>query len=104
MAGSKGEKRKIGVKEAVQAAMAAIGDLLPSADISDLRLEEVEQSEDERYWLITLGFYVVNQLGEGPVASAILAPPMYVRKYKVFKIDATSGKVISMKIREVSGV
>jgi hypothetical protein len=87
-------QNRIGVKDAVQAAMAAIRELLPASELNDLRLEEVDQSEDERFWLITLGFYPPS---EGPLAPLARAP----RKYKVFTVDADTGKVRSMKIRAI---
>ena len=88
---------KIGVKEAVSAATIAIRELLAGEELVDLRLEEVEQSEDERYWLITLGF-----TEEGSRAAFTFPRPSdYVRRYKVFKIDANTGKVVAMKIRDV---
>ena len=66
----------------------------------DLRLEEAELSEDKKHWFITLGFMrpvnkTSNYLGE------LIATRNYDREYKVFKIDATTGEVQSMKIREV---
>lgn len=90
-------QNRIGVKEAVQAARAAVQELLPASDLNDLQLEEVEQSEDEKYWLITLGFY------ERPtgIESQINPFAKGARKYKLFKVDAESGKVRAMKIRTV---
>ncbi len=51
-----------------------------------LAVEEVELSSDGKYWYITLSY-------SESLSTAI--PP----KYKVFKIDNLSGKVLSMKIR-----
>jgi len=65
----------------------------------NLRLEEVELSEDERYWYITLGFDSTDQ-NLGALASvAIGGRP--VREYKTIKIDGSTGKVLSAKIRTV---
>lgn len=89
---------RVGVKEAVQAAIVYLKDLPISEDLSDLRLEEVEQSDDEKYWLITLGFYVPATAGNGPIGEFL---PRHIRKYKLFKVDAKTGKVRSMKIRTV---
>ncbi|MBI5250399.1 MAG: hypothetical protein HY912_12965 [Desulfomonile tiedjei] len=50
-----------------------------------LEVEEIELSDDDFYWLVTLG-YDVDPLGRN-------------RKYKVFRIRADSGEVESMKIR-----
>jgi hypothetical protein len=66
----------------------------------DLRLEEAELSEDKKHWFITLGFIRPVDKTSNPVAD-LLAIRNYEREYKVFKIDATTGEVQSMKIREV---
>lgn len=58
-----------------------------------ITLEEVELSEDEKYWFITLGY----QEHEGPFSS-------FIKKYKIFKVSAVDGTVASMKIREISKV
>ena len=65
-----------------------------------LRLEETELSEDREYWLITLGF-------DRPVGDhldplqAVVNNKKYEREYRIFKIDAHSKEVQSMKIREL---
>ena len=61
--------------------------------ISNILLEEIELTEDERYWLITLSYRKVD----ASIALGILPP----RQYKVFKIDAAKGQVVSMKMRDV---
>ena len=58
----------------------------------DLLLEEVEFTSDDRYWLITLSFNT-NKFGDLGGAGT--------RKYKQFEIDAKSGVIKSMKIREI---
>jgi hypothetical protein len=58
-----------------------------------VRLEEVELTEDGKYWLITLSFNPANP-------AAIIFPPR--REYKVFRINAETGELQSMKIREVA--
>ncbi|HEY9298492.1 MAG TPA: hypothetical protein VIQ31_19485 [Phormidium sp.] len=66
----------------------------------DLRLEEAELSEDKKHWFITLGFIRPVDKTSNPLAD-LIATRNYEREYKVFKIDATTGEVQSMKIREV---
>lgn len=69
----------------------------------NLRLEEVEKSED--HWLITLGYDARSALAPTPSVFDTLpklnAQWKYVREYKRFCIDATTGEVESMKIRKV---
>ena len=57
-----------------------------------LTLEEVELSEDEKHWLITLGFQEYRGLTPFDQAS---------QKYKLFTVDATTGQVRAMKMRLV---
>lgn len=91
----------IEVKEAVSAAKVAARDFL-SEDISleDLLLEEVELNDSGGAWLITLGFNVLNKNAMRGIGAA-LGGMQYVRKYKTFSVDVETGKVTSMKIREV---
>jgi hypothetical protein len=82
---SSGESRMIDAKEATKRAR----DYLLSLEeerIHALQLEETELSDDERFWLITLSYQF----------SPIQSP-----KYKVFKIDSNTGRVVSMKIRSL---
>lgn len=91
----------IDVKAAVQCAKDAAKDFLSEdAALEDLLLEEVEFNEAENTWLITLGFNVINKNAMRGLGAAI-AGNQYIRKYKAFSIDADSGKVKAMKIREV---
>lgn len=84
----------IDVKEAVQSASKYFNELqnifgLMKAE--DLRLEEVEISDDRSQWLITLGYRIdEDRLGMRSK-----------REYKIFTVDSTNGEVKSMKIREV---
>ena len=93
---------KTDVKKAVSAARDYLQSLQDAmgGNIEDLRLEEVEISEDEKHWFVTLGFTrptekAANKLGE------ILALSQSSREYKILKIDSETGEVQSMKIREV---
>jgi hypothetical protein len=83
---------------AVQNYFQSIQDLM-GVQIEDLRLEEVELSEDKKNWLITLGYeqpsYRNNPLGLPTI------PQPQPREYKVFKLNAETGEVESMKIREL---
>jgi hypothetical protein len=63
--------------------------------ISDVSLEEVEQSEDGKHWLITLGYSEARS--KNLKLPEFLQVPL--RKLKVFTVDATTGQVKGMKIR-----
>jgi hypothetical protein len=86
----------IGVKEAVTAARAFAEELLGTDAASNVTLEEVELSSDDRYWLVTLG--VPARLG--PFES--IANLRDGRDYKVFKVSMDDGSVVSMKIRQAA--
>ncbi|MEG4969803.1 hypothetical protein QUB11_24630 [Microcoleus sp. B6-A1] len=92
----------IDVRNAVGAAQQYFGSLrdMIGYHTEDLRLEEAELSEDKKHWFITLGFIRPVDKTSNPIAD-LMAIRNYEREYKVFKIDATTGEVHSMKIREV---
>jgi hypothetical protein len=56
-------------------------------------LEEVELTEDGKYWLITLGYFPHSV---NPFQAIV---PM--KAYKVFKINTESGEVQSMLIKTI---
>ena len=91
------------VKEAVRAAESWVRDLYAGGALDQLRLEEVEITDDDRSWLITLGWRE-----PGVKMPAVLAPvlgdevPVHPRTYKTLEVDTETGAVRSMKIREVS--
>jgi hypothetical protein len=82
--------RGIDVKQAVAKAMEYIKDLIPNAP--GLTLEEVERSGPD--WLVTLGYLEKNV---SPIAALAGGSQ---KTYKVFRIDAATGEVVSMKIRK----
>lgn len=92
----------INVRGAVSAARSYLSSLqdMIGPQIEDLRLEEVELSEDKTFWLVTLGFSRPTDKDNNPLGD-ILTLPKPQREYKVFKVDAETGEVQSMKIREV---
>ncbi|GMU22665.1 MAG: hypothetical protein AMXMBFR13_27500 [Phycisphaerae bacterium] len=78
---------QISAKDATNRAASYAVDLL--GNIHSVRLEEVELSEDGREWLITLSYFANTPYVFGQ------------KEYKIFRVDAHSGEVKSMKIREV---
>lgn len=88
----------IGVKEAVKAASEELKNLYDSVSVSDILLEEVERSEDGKFWLITLGFSRPVTSTENPLAQY---GRDYKREFQVFRVDASTSEVESMKIRAV---
>lgn len=90
----------IDVKMAVGLAQKYIRELYADEKITGLSLEEVELTGDEKCWLVTLSFYAISRGGLGVIAG-IVAPGQSVQKFKIVKLDATTGQVKSMKIRTV---
>jgi hypothetical protein len=95
------ESTMIDVKGAVKVASSYLRDLYDKAQIEDVLLEEVRQSDDERYWLVTMGFSRPIPPSQNVFERALEAySPRMKREYKVFEIDSTSGDVRAMRIRE----
>jgi hypothetical protein len=82
----------ISVKEAVEIALRFADEVLGQAKLIDPRLEEVELEEGPT-WRVTVSF-----VREPAKLTEVLAPPG--REYKVLTVDAESGEVHSMKIRQ----
>jgi len=95
----------IQVKEAVDAAARYTAELFEQEGILDLRLEEVELSEDESTWHVTLSFLrkrkVSSRMEEQLRAASLAGPPMD-RDFKVLSVRASDGVVTSVKIRQLA--
>jgi hypothetical protein len=86
----------IAIGEAVKAALGFAQALYGLDDVERLTLEEVEPTEDERFWMVTLGIPAALQ----PVE--LIARRNGSERYKVFKVDAQTGQVLSMKMRRAA--
>jgi len=88
------------VEQAVRQARLYFEKLLPELGegIEDLRLEEVELSEDK--WLITLGYTRPTKIKPNPLLP-VTDNRQYERVYKIFTINSRTNEVESMKIREL---
>lgn len=82
------------VKEAARRASEYFEGLYSDEKIENVQLEEVEISDDGKNWLITLSY---------PIYPHNIAPISFIgkRKYKLFTIDAETGEVKSMKMRNI---
>jgi hypothetical protein len=88
----------IEVKQAVANAVRFLRELYGEEALEDVRLEEVEVSEDENVWCITLGFcFPDGGSASSDLAAALSLPPE--REYKIVTVSASTGDVRSMKIR-----
>jgi hypothetical protein len=84
----------VNVKEAVQAALKYLGDLVP--DAKDPRLEEIERNNQD--WAITLSYMSVPTPAE--LAAIIGGAPS--RIYRTITIDSQTGEFVSMKIKQLA--
>ena len=96
------QPNKIDVRAAVHAAQIYFQSLqdLMGNETTNLRLEEVELSEDKKFWLITLGYDLSNSVKNNPLETIGIGI-VENREYKIFKVDSETGEVESMKIREL---
>jgi len=83
----------INVKEATDKAKEYLVSFFPEAE--NVQLEEVEMTADKAHWHVTISYEGVSN----SVASSLLVGKTVL--YKIFKIDARKGEVISMKIRDI---
>ncbi len=94
------ETKALDAQAAAKRAAVYLNAMMPQAE--EILLEEVEKETDSgsTYWLITLSF----QLNLSGIPSAGLRGLQFAmgkRDYKTFKIDASTGDVVSMKIKTV---
>ena len=66
------------------------------SSVEDILIEEVEFDTINQEWLITLSFsHLISTRNLSSVFNE-------KTKYKIFKVDSTTGEVLSMKIRQLS--
>ena len=98
----------IDVREAIKSAMEYVKDIYSGQrELTDLALEEVVLAEDESEWLVTVGFQAIGYRYESGGDRGGLFPThggwqRTPREYKVVQVDAHTGKIRSMRMREAS--
>jgi hypothetical protein len=91
----------VNVKQAVARAMDYLKDMYQIDQFKDVMLEEVDLSEDNKYWNVTVGFTRRQETTSGgPMATLIGQSEEFKREYRVFQIDAESGDLRSMRSRK----
>jgi hypothetical protein len=91
----------VDVKEAVGKAMDYLKDMYQIGQFKDVLLEEVDLSEDNKFWNVTIGFTRLQEsTSGGPMATLIGQSAEFKREFKVFQIDAESGALRSMRSRK----
>ncbi|MCI5150854.1 MAG: hypothetical protein D3916_15975 [Candidatus Electrothrix sp. MAN1_4] len=106
----------IAMQDAVRIAKTQAQQLFSGEDMAYLLLEEVDFDEEKQAWLITLGYdsHQVIKITKAPEIAGIpfIEEPHEImggeiieekkpRVYKIFQIDASDGRLISIKMRDV---
>jgi hypothetical protein len=78
-------------KQAVVKAKEYLQAVYEPAQVGDLRLEEMERSEDDKQWSVTLSFIPHSPQSPGVTVE---------RVFKTVKIVAETGEILAMKIRK----
>jgi hypothetical protein len=101
---------EIDVKEAVRLAKQFAERIYENEKISQLGLEAIERTEDGKHWRVTLGFARPwappkparkREVFKTPLEQALSGSrESREREYKVFRVDAQSGDVVSMEMFE----
>ncbi len=84
-------------KRAVEVAGDYFHTLFKNIPSSDVSVEEVELSPDRKHWLITLSFFEVLRRTSPQLPTFLQVPR---QKFKVFKVERESSRVVSMKMRD----
>ena len=82
----------IDARKAAQVAQEYLKSVYPGTQFQNLQLEEVELTDDHKFWMITLSY-----VAPGSVIFVYPTP----KDYKIFKIGSEDGEVLSMKIRQI---
>ena len=88
------------VKEAVQAAKKHVAEIFADESIANVGLEEVEFDELNQIWVITIGF---SRFWGRPGDVIRALDGNMARTFKTVRIHDESGRVQSVKHRDVTG-
>ena len=93
----------IDMKQAVQIAQDFCRTLYGPDQLADFLLEEVELTDDEKFWLVTISFNLkpgenARQAAGSGVSSQTRA---LEHVFKTMKVDASSGRALSLKIKKL---
>jgi len=94
--GASATNEALEAKRAIKAAWDYFHTLFRTAPSANVSLEEVELSSDRKHWLVTLSFEELRR--KRPELPAFLRVPR--QRFKVFKVERESGRVVSMKMRD----
>jgi hypothetical protein len=96
---------RVSIRSAVDTALDYVRSLYANNRPQDIMLEEVEFSETDNQWLITVGFSLPEVKAETVEHQPLVIHSKTIqalsRRYKVINIDAVTGEAVSMKIRAI---
>ncbi len=82
----------VDIRQAVQAALEFMHGIYEEEDLKKLGVEEVERDAESKHWVVTIGIG-----GAEPASTMSVVEGTGIgRRYKIIRIDAESGAVISM--------
>lgn len=87
------------VKEAVRTAKDYVADILEDEGVVNLGLEEIEFGESDNTWRVTLGFSRPWNIARNAL-TAVTGDNSPRRVYRVVKIKADNGQVLSLTKRD----
>ena len=82
------------VRQAVSIALDYFRDLSDGQKLSDISMEEVELSDEDRFWRVTVGFFVPESTN--PLAHL----GGLQRQFKIVTVNAQTGDIRSIKLPE----
>jgi hypothetical protein len=90
----------VSVKESVERIKGEFLDLFGS-DVTDIRLEEINESNNTNEYYLTVSFLVPNKNIPSTVTSTfgMMINP-YIREYKNVVVNKTNGDIIAIKIHK----
>jgi hypothetical protein len=93
----------IDIKDAVKAARVFAQQLFDQESLKNLALEEVELDADAGEWLVTLGYDSPNRKRKTTTGPSLFptVEELNIREYKIFRIAANDGHLVSMRLRDV---
>jgi len=89
------------VKDAVKIAIEYVADIFKSENAENIGLEEVMFDEHKNIWNVTIGFSRPWDYSKQGIFLGFQQQENPKRQYKIVQVDNESGKVISIKMREI---
>jgi hypothetical protein len=91
----------IDIKQAVKAAEKFFRELYDPNTLKNFLVEEVELSEDEKDWVVTVGFdFGETHASEPAQFTSRSSTPRAGRVYKAVRIDKETGEPLSIKFKK----